>query len=137
MLTCSPRRSFASVRRELSFRPYYRFLLRYSTNGLCDEKCQDVRRVLVRQLSMWSNGDYDLLVQEAIRCDRSLKHKCKYEEDEAHLVSIFTYLMLHEKVRAASDGYLKNQRVMSSCHLIKPESKVPMEISFKCLSWIH
>ena len=57
-------------------------------------KGQDVRRVLARRLSMWSSADYDLLVQEVIRCDKSLKHKCKYDDDESYLVSIFPKLML-------------------------------------------
>ena len=64
-------------------------------------KGQDVRRVLARRLSMWSNADYDLLVQEAIRCDKSLKYKHKFDDDESHLVSVFTKLMLQGKVRAA------------------------------------
>ena len=64
-------------------------------------KGQNIRQVSARQQSMWSNADYDLLLQEAIKCDKSLKHKCKYGDDKSHLVSLFTKLMLHGKVRAA------------------------------------
>lgn len=45
----------------------------------------DIRRVIETILSMWHNEDFDLLVQETVRCDKSLKHRNKYDHDESHI----------------------------------------------------
>ena len=50
---------------------------------------------------MWKNEDFDLLLQEAIRCDNLLKYTHKIDNDDRHIVKVFTRLMLQGKVRAA------------------------------------
>ena len=39
-------------------------------------KGADIRRLLDRQITQWREGLFDLLIQEADRCDRGLKHFC-------------------------------------------------------------
>ena len=68
-------------------------------------KDQDVRRVLAR------------------RCDKSLKQKCKYDEDESHLVSIFTKLMLQGKVRATV-RWLSEQHSMGNILLPSDQTEI-------------
>ena len=61
----------------------------------------DIRRVLERRLVLWSNEEFDLLVDEAVRCgDRTIRVNIR-KVNEDHFVSVFTRLMLHGKTRAA------------------------------------
>ena len=60
----------------------------------------DIRRVLERRLVLWSNEEFDLLVDEAVRCDRTIRVNI-HKVTEDHFVSVFTRLMLHGKTRAA------------------------------------
>ena len=64
-------------------------------------KAADIRRVLERHMKMWRNGDFDLLLQEAIKCDKLFKHTQKLDIDNGHIVKVFTRLILQGKVRAA------------------------------------
>ena len=41
----------------------------------------DIRRVIEKQLSKWCNEDFDLLIQEAICYDKSLKHNHKHDDN--------------------------------------------------------
>ena len=65
---------------------------------------KEVRRIIDRRLSMWSEEKYDLLVQEAVRCDRSFhlaqKRKSNNQSPD-HTAKVFTRLMLLGKVKAA------------------------------------
>ena len=65
------------------------------------KKTADIRRVLERRMSMWRREEFDLLLQEAIRCDKVLRSSHKRENDSSHVVRVFTRLMLKGKVRAA------------------------------------
>ncbi len=64
-------------------------------------KGSDIRRILERRLGMWSAEDYDTLIQEAVRCDKSLVNRNKFSDSRSHITSIFTKLMLLGKVKAA------------------------------------
>ena len=57
-------------------------------------KGNDIRRVLERRMAMWCRGEYDQLIQEAVRCDKLLKNSNKRDFDDQHIVKIFTRLML-------------------------------------------
>jgi hypothetical protein len=61
----------------------------------------DIRRVLRRRMGMWQDGEFDLLVEEAIRCNKSLRRTTSPKAAETHLVSVFTKLMLQGKVKSA------------------------------------
>ena len=51
---------------------------------------------------MWKNNEFDQLLQEAIRCDRSLRNTRKGDvDDHHHIVRVFTRLMFSGKVHAA------------------------------------
>ena len=50
---------------------------------------------------MWDRERYDILVQEAVRCDKSLNNHNRSYPTEACLTSVFTRLMLLGKVKAA------------------------------------
>ena len=41
-------------------------------NHLVHKDC-DIRRLLERRMKLWQDEQYDVLLQEAIRCDQSLK----------------------------------------------------------------
>ena len=64
-------------------------------------KVRDIRKLLVRRLDMWERDEFDGLVQEATRCNRSMKMKRKSDNSEDHVVKVFTRLMLQGKVRPA------------------------------------
>jgi len=63
----------------------------------------DIRRLLDRRLSMWQDGKFDVLRQEAQRCDRSLcnSFRSRVKDSDNHVVKVFTKLMLQGNVRAA------------------------------------
>ena len=65
------------------------------------KKTVDIRRVLERRVRMWKNEEFDLLLQEAVRCDKPLRNSRKGDIDKEHIVKVFTRLMLSGKVRAA------------------------------------
>ena len=64
-------------------------------------KGADIRRLLDRRITQWRDGLFDILVQEADRCDKGLKHSCGARLSEEDIVRIFSRLMLQGKVRAA------------------------------------
>ena len=91
---------------------------------------------------------YDLLIQEAERCDKSLHNHNKYDYDESHTTKVFTRLMLLEKVKADvrwlsdntrgkvlqpdesvlfkhQDGSVSNAPVLDLLQKKHPESQVP------------
>ena len=51
-------------------------------------------------MTMWINDEFDHLIEEAVKCDKSLwtQHP---RIDNDHLVSVFSRLMIQGKVRAA------------------------------------
>ena len=63
----------------------------------------DIRRLLERRLSMWCDQQFDVLLQEAIRCDQSLRntHRSSAKNKTDHVIRVFTKLMLEGNVRAA------------------------------------
>uniref|UniRef100_A0A1X7SXQ2 Reverse transcriptase domain-containing protein n=1 Tax=Amphimedon queenslandica TaxID=400682 RepID=A0A1X7SXQ2_AMPQE len=68
------------------------------------KSAKEVRRIIDRRLSMWSEEKFDLLVQEAVRCDRSFHLAQKRQSSNQspdHIAKVFTRLMLLGKVKAA------------------------------------
>ena len=65
------------------------------------KKSADIRRVSERRMSMWRREEFELLIQEAVRCDKALRCSSKRENDSSHVVRVFTRLMLKGNVRAA------------------------------------
>ena len=64
----------------------------------------DIRRLLERCMKLWRDGQFDALLQEAIRCDQSLRNsheRPSVKDSQKHLIKVFTRLMLEENVRAA------------------------------------
>ena len=49
----------------------------------------DIRRLLDRHIPQWHDGLFDILVQEADRCDKGLKHSCGARLSEEDIVRIF------------------------------------------------
>ena len=64
-------------------------------------KSADVRRHLERHLGLWQQNQFDLLVQEAERCDRGLRKNSHFVVDEESVIHVFTRPMLCGRVRAA------------------------------------
>ena len=65
------------------------------------KKGSDVRRLLNRRMSLWKDEKFDILIQEAERCDRALPKVTKHTNEKEHIVKVFTRLMLLGKVKAA------------------------------------
>ena len=64
---------------------------------------RDIVRTINRRLDLWSQHKYDLLVQEASRCNQIYQNNCRRRDycDSDHNERVFTRLMLLGKVRAA------------------------------------
>ena len=61
----------------------------------------NIRWLIEHRLSLWKDGNYDALMQEAGRCDRALCSSCGRALKDADIVRVFTRLMLRGKVHAA------------------------------------
>ena len=59
----------------------------------------DIRRTLNRRMSMWEENKFDLLVQEAIRCDCDISLYNQRVHNNNHTMKMFTRLMLQGKLR--------------------------------------
>ena len=75
---------------------------------------------------MWNKVDFDGLVKEAERSDRSLQPRTKFvDQDKSYTVTLFTRLMLQGKVKAAVRWLSDNTRRKVLC----PDDKVPVKFS--------
>ena len=54
----------------------------------------DIQRLLDGRVDQWRDGHFDLLVQEADRCDSGLKHSRRASIDKDDVTRIFSRLML-------------------------------------------
>ena len=64
----------------------------------------DIRRLLERCMKLWRDEQFDVLLQEAVRCDQSLRNSRRnltHKDSSEHLIKVFTRLMLEGNVRAA------------------------------------
>ena len=64
----------------------------------------DFRRLLERRMKLWHDGQFDALLQEAVRCDQSLRNSHRrpsFKDSQEHLIKVFTRLMLEGNVSAA------------------------------------
>ena len=64
----------------------------------------DIRRLLERRMKLWRDEQFDVLLQEAVRCDQSLRNSRRnltHKDSSEHLIKVFTRLMLEGNVRAA------------------------------------
>ena len=64
----------------------------------------DIHHLLERRMNLWHDEQYDVLIQEAIRCDRSLHNSHRRPlsgNSQEHLIKMFTRLMLEGNVHAA------------------------------------
>ena len=52
-------------------------------------------------MKIWRSREYDQLLQEAIKCDKSLRSMHMHSQDDNHVTRVFTRLMLCGKIRAA------------------------------------
>ena len=51
----------------------------------------DIRRLIERRLSLWKDGNYDALMQEAGRCDRALRSSRGRTLKDADIVRVFRH----------------------------------------------
>ena len=61
----------------------------------------DIRRTLNHRMSMWEESKFDILVQEAIRCDRNISKYNRQTHDSKHTTKIFSRLMLQGELSVA------------------------------------
>ena len=52
------------------------------------QKGKDIRRVLERRLTMWTNEEFDYLVEETVKCDKSIRAQTPRVDDN-HLLLFF------------------------------------------------
>ena len=104
-------------------------------------KGSDIRRVLERRLMMWSNNEFDLLLEEAVKCDRTIRVNVQ-RVTEDHFVSVFTRLMLQGNIRAAvrwlsghSSGMVLPSN--STIKLKHPDGTVSQTTVFEVLKMKH
>ena len=67
-------------------------------------KSCDIYCLLETGMKLWRDEPYDVLLQEAVHCDQSLRnsHRRPLSRDsKEHLIKVFTRLMLEGNVRAA------------------------------------
>lgn len=64
------------------------------------KKAGDIKRTIDKRLSMWAREEFDVLIQGAIRCNRSFQLSRKNKTSD-HITKVFTRLMFQGKVRAA------------------------------------
>ena len=107
-------------------------------------------------MAMWKNEEYDMLMQEVVRCDKVIHNSQKSFNDEHHIVRIFTNLMPQGKVCAAvrwvtersrsgilqpagfiermdGKGRVVKTPVIDILHIKHPESRLPSkEALTKC-----
>jgi len=84
--------------------PSERILVFSSVILQCDcmvRKGADVHRLLGKRLHLWQQENFDLLIQEANRCDQALRRTRHSVVDDESVVRVFTKLMLLGKVKAA------------------------------------
>ena len=81
-------------------------------------KGADIREVMEKRKEKWTNEEYDILVDEAVICDKAFKTQPR-KKDGDHFIKIFTRLVLQGKTRAAV-RWLSEQ----SKGLVLPSSRV-------------
>ena len=86
----------------------------------CDKsvkKGADIRRLLERQITLWQQGDFDLLLQEAERCDRTFQQTRNRTPSQDTVVRVFSQLVLQGKLKAAVRWATERARgiVLSPC----------------------
>ena len=62
----------------------------------------DICRLLEMCMKLWRDELYDVLLQEAVRCDQSLRNSHRRpssRDSKEHLIKVFTRLMLKDSVR--------------------------------------
>ena len=74
------------------------------------KKGTDVRRLLERRITLWRDGKFDLLFQEAERCNRALQRHKRTPIDNDATVRVFTRLMLRGNFKAAVRWATKRSR---------------------------
>uniref|UniRef100_A0A1X7USK2 Uncharacterized protein n=1 Tax=Amphimedon queenslandica TaxID=400682 RepID=A0A1X7USK2_AMPQE len=57
--------------------------------NLMVRKGANIREVLEMHMKRWTNEDYDVLVDEAVLCDKTL-HTHSYKIDDDHFVRVFS-----------------------------------------------
>ncbi len=68
------------------------------------KKTADIRRVIQRRLQLWDEGQFDVLMQEAMRCSETFLKRYRKENRQGahdHTVKVFHRLMLQGKLRSA------------------------------------
>ena len=66
-------------------------------------KGTDIHHLLECRMAMWQNRQFDALLQEAARCDHSLRNSrhLKSDNSQVRLTRVFTRLILQGNVHAA------------------------------------
>ena len=70
-------------------------------NRMIKKGC-DIRLLVKRRLEAWRSGNFIGLVDEAVRCARSLGSRSGAELTHEHVVKVFTRLMMKGELRAAT-----------------------------------
>ena len=66
------------------------------------KKTRDIKDTLERRLSLWCDEKYDILVQEAVRCDHPFQRIRQGNDD--HITKVFSRLMLQAREGASRNA---------------------------------
>ena len=91
------------------------------------KKVCDIRQLLERRLMLWNEDKFDVLFQEACRCDKALKSRHRNLNDGSHIASVFSQLMLQGKIRGAVRWITERSR----SGLLAPTDEISVDGSTK------
>ena len=65
------------------------------------KKGADIRRLLERRITLWQQDNFDLLLQEAERCDKTFRRTRNRVPNQDAVVRVFSRLVLQGKLKTA------------------------------------
>ena len=86
-------------------------------------RLRDIKRVLERRMDLWSDNNIDLLIQEAVCCDRTFKRPLQSMNEE-HTNKVFTRLMLQGKTRPAMHWLTSRAK----SHVLSPDNVIIVDV---------
>ena len=89
----------------------------------------DIRLLMKRRFDVWRAGNFDGLVDEAVRCTKSLSSKHSVNSQD-HVLKVFTRLMLKCELRAATRWITErgSGRVLSPCDEVGSEGRTVFDV---------
>ena len=65
------------------------------------KKAADIHHLLEKRITLWQQDKFDLLLQEAERCDKTFQRTWNHAPNEDAIVWVSSWLVLQGKLKAA------------------------------------